>query len=88
MDSILPCPLCKKRLRVKGIEAHRKYKHSTYSSKSFEKLLIEGIKNGSIKPINCEEPNKYLVTSTSRLNHERKHNKIGVRSVVSGGKAK
>jgi len=87
-DFLLKCPVCNKKMWFKGASAHRKTKHHSLSSKEFEALIIEGVKDGTIRPKIFEKPVKCLVTATTRLNHERKHNKLGVRSIVSGGKTK
>ena len=85
---LLKCPICNKKMWLEGASAHRKSKHLSLSNKEFEKLIIDGINTGTIKPKTFEEPNNNLVTGTTRLSHERVHNKVGIRSMVSGGKAK
>lgn len=85
---LLKCPICNKKIWYQGTLEHKKYKHSALSDKDFERMIIDSIKSGTIIPKVFEEPNKNLVTGTSRMNYERKHNKLGIRSIVSGGKTK
>ena len=85
---LLKCPVCNKKMWFKGASAHRKMKHPSLSNKEFETLIIKGINVGNIKPKIFEKPDNNLVTATTKLAHERKYNKVGIRSIVSGGKTK
>jgi len=68
--------------------SHREDKHDQVQEADFEKLIIEAIKSGTIKPKRFAPPDESLVSATTRLMHEKKYNKTGIRSLVSGGKVK
>lgn len=85
---LLKCPICNKKMWLSGATAHRESKHSDLTNQEFEALIIDGVKSGAIQPRKFGEPNKSLVSGTTRLGHERKYNKLGVRSLVSGGRTK
>jgi hypothetical protein len=70
----------------KGAAGHRKKSHTHLTERAFELLIIEAIKSGKIKPKIFEEPDELFVTATTRITFEGKHNKVGIRSIVSGGK--
>lgn len=83
---LLRCPECNKKMWFHGAAAHRKDKHPNISFKDFETMIIEAIKNGSIQPRHFGAVDPHFVSSTQRLSTEKKYNKLGIRSVVSGGK--
>ena len=87
-DYLLKCPICCKKMWFSGASSHREVKHDQTSETEFEHLIIEGIKSGTIKPKHFDAPDKSLVTATTRLMHEKKYSKTGIRSLVSGGKVK
>ena len=84
----LQCPICRKKMWLVGVNAHREAVHSEVTAKEFEQLIIEGIKSGKIKPKYFESPNRNFTSATKKVNDQRKYNKLGVTSIVSGGKTK
>lgn len=83
---LLKCPLCLKKMWLKGSEDHRAAKHPDISKKSFERLIIEALKNGNISAKKFEEPNKSL--ASARVGDAGKYTKDVRVSTVSGGKMK
>jgi len=87
-DFMLKCPLCRKKLWLSNVKPHSARFHSEVSYSDFEKIIIEALKSGKIKAKNYADPNKNLVSATNRMTEESKYNKLGVKSLVSGGKTK
>ena len=85
---LLKCPICSKKMWFVGANDHRKSVHAEVSGNDFEKLIIEAIKSGKIKPRLFETANRDFISATQRITKERKYNKQGIRSIVSGGKTK
>lgn len=82
---LLKCPVCSKKMWLTNATGHRKSKHPNLTERQFELLIIEAIKSGQIKARTFEEPDKNLVTATTRITNYKYG---GIRSIVSGGKVK
>jgi len=88
-DYLLKCPLCNKKLWYSSANSHRKAKHRNTSAKQFEKLLIESIQSGRIIPKHYSDsniPGNKINSGTQKLVKEKRTNKLGIRSLVRGGK--
>lgn len=85
---LLSCPICDSKMWFHGANDHRKSKHSDVALNEFEALIVAAIEGGEIQPKKFESIDSRFVSATHRMAKERKHSKLGIRTVVSGGKTK
>ena len=82
---LLKCPICGKKMWLKGARQHRKAKHRSVSWTDFQNKLMLAIQTGEIKVRKFEPANPNLVSATQRIRANAFFNKR-IRSVVSGGR--
>ena len=82
---LLKCPICGKKMWLRGARKHRKAKHRDVSWAEFQNKLMLAIRNGEIKVRKFEPANPSLVSGTQRLRASSFFTKR-VRSIVSGGR--
>ena len=85
---LLKCPICYKKMWLSGALSHKNAKHPHVSDSDFEKKIIAGIKSGHIKVKRFDEEESDATSSTQRINEQRRYSKLGVRSLVPGGRCK
>ena len=85
---LLKCPICRKKIWFEGALVHKNAKHPSVTDQDFEATLMAAIQAGDIEVKRFEAESSDTYSSTQRVARERRYSKLGVRSVVSGGKAK
>ena len=82
---LLKCPICGKKMWLKGARRHRKAKHRNVSWKELKNKLMLAIQTGEIKVRKFEPANPNVVSGTQRIWASSTFNKR-IRSIVSGGR--
>ncbi len=85
-NTLLKCPICKKKLWLTNVIGHRELKHAELTHKEFEALLVEGIKSGKIKAKVFEPPAPGLESGTQKLLRSKMRGSSGIKSIVQGGR--
>lgn len=83
----ISCPLCTKRFYLAGVLNHIQTFHSGITESEFEKVLIKALASGRLKYADFAPPPGDMVNATDRLQQVKRVSKLGVRKIVSGGKA-
>lgn len=83
IEYLLKCPICNKKMWFHNAAQHRYTTHSEITEKEFEVIIIKSLKDGKIKPKTFD--NEKIYSATDVINKERKKNKRGIKSLVSGG---
>lgn len=83
----ITCPLCAKRFYLAGAAEHTQKFHSDITESEFEAALIKELVCGRLKYADFVPPPGDMVNATDRLQQVKRVSKLGVRNIVSGGKA-
>lgn len=81
------CPLCGKKVKLSGLGAHRKGRHPDIPLAALKEKVRAGIADGSLRCAEHARPGANITGGTDVLNEQKKTSTLGIRSVVSGGKA-
>ena len=84
-DYLLKCPICNRKMWLRGAQQHRKAKHRECTPAEFIQRLSDGVAAGKIQVRRFGQPDPSLISGTQRL-RAAKQRVTGIRSVVSGGK--
>jgi len=82
---LLTCPICRKKMWLRGANRHRAAKHADVTRDDFENLIIDAVVTGKIKARQFGGATAKVISGTQRL-RQASRGTVGVRKVVSGGR--